>query len=103
MAPLLHEDHLLVVEAHAEYVPVVTEVEKEVARTDLGLAAAATNSSSQVSIRFVLSGPVSSIFCFPTLPHRGSTVVSSLSVAYEWMTPRGPNVSKNFGNSFFDG
>ena len=54
--------------------------------------AAATNSSSQVSIRFVLSGPVSSIFCLPTLPQRGFSVGSSLSVAQEWMTPRGPNV-----------
>jgi hypothetical protein len=30
--------------------------------------AAATNSSSQVSMRFLVSGPVSSIFCLPTLP-----------------------------------
>ncbi len=41
-------------------------------------------------MRFLLSGPVSSIFCLPTLPQRGSTVASSLSVAHEWMTPRGP-------------
>ena len=33
--------------------------------------AAATNSSSQVSMRFLVSGPVSSIFCLPTLPQRG--------------------------------
>ena len=34
--------------------------------------AAATNSSSQVSMRFLVSGPVSSIFCLPTRPQRGS-------------------------------
>ena len=41
---------------------------------------------------FLVSGPVSSIFCLPTLPQRGSTVASSVSVAKECMTPRGPNV-----------
>ncbi len=60
--------------------------------------AAATNSSSQVSMRFMFSGPVSSIFCLPTLPQRGSSVGSSLSVAQEWITPRGPNISWNFGS-----
>ena len=34
--------------------------------------AAATNSSSQVSMRFLVSGPVSSIVCLPTRPQRGS-------------------------------
>ena len=35
-------------------------------------------------MRFFVSGPVSSIFCLPTLPQRGSmTVESSLSVAQE--------------------
>ena len=62
--------------------------------------AAATNSSSQVSMRFLVSGPVSSIFCLPTLPQRGSSVGSSLSVAQEWMTPRGPNFLRKFGKSF---
>ena len=38
-------------------------------------------SSSTVSIRFLVSGPVSSIFCLPTLPYWGSTVGSSTSVA----------------------
>ena len=33
--------------------------------------AAATNSSSQVSMRLRVSGPVSSIFCLPTRPQRG--------------------------------
>ena len=65
--------------------------------------AAATNSSSQVSIRFLVSGPVSSIFCLPTLPQRGCTVVSSLSVAQEWMTPRGPKFLRKFGKSFSGG
>lgn len=60
--------------------------------------AAAMNSSSQVSMRFLLSGPVSSIFCLPTLPQRSCSVGSSLSVAQEWMTPRGPKRSRNFGS-----
>ena len=62
--------------------------------------ARATKSSSQVSMRFLVSGPVSSIFCLPTLPQRGSTVGSSVSVAKECMTPRGPNVFLKFGKSF---
>ena len=62
--------------------------------------AAATKSSSQVGMRFVVSGPVSSIFCLPTLPQRGSSVGSSLSVAHEWMTPRGPKFLTEFGKSF---
>ena len=61
--------------------------------------AVATKSSSQVSIRSLVSGPVSSIFCLPTLPQRGISVGSSLSVAHEWMTPRGPNVLRKFGKS----
>jgi hypothetical protein len=64
--------------------------------------AAKTNSSSQGSIRSLVSGPVSSIFCLPTFPHRGILVGSSLHVVEEWITPRGPNLSKNFGNSFFE-
>ena len=43
--------------------------------------AAAEVSSSIVSMRFLVSAPVSSIVCLPTLPKRGSTVGSSLSVA----------------------
>ena len=31
-------------------------------------------SSSIVAMRLLVSGPVSSIFCLPTLPHFGSTV-----------------------------
>src|SRR5512139_3015620 len=45
--------------------------------------AAATNSVSQVSMRFFVSGPVSSIFCLPTRPQRGCSVGSSLSVAQQ--------------------
>jgi len=54
--------------------------------------AAATVSSSIVSMRFFVSGPVSSMVCFPTLPKRGSTVASSLSLALHLRTPRGPKV-----------
>ena len=61
--------------------------------------AAATNSSSQVSIRFFVSGPVSSILCLPTRPQRGCSVGSSSSVAQEWITPRGPNIWRKFGKS----
>jgi hypothetical protein len=38
-------------------------------------------SSSIVSIRFLVSGPVSSMVCLPTLPKRGSTVGSSTLLA----------------------
>ena len=55
-------------------------------------------SSSIVSIRFLVSGPVSSIVCLPTLPKRGSTVGSSLSVALQSSTPRGPNFARNAGS-----
>ena len=34
---------------------------------------AARNSSSTVSMRFLVSGPVSSHFCLPHLPKRGSS------------------------------
>ena len=65
--------------------------------------AAATNSSSQVSMRFLVSGPVSSILCLPTRPQRGCSVGSSLSVAQQCSTPRGPNCSWNLGKSFSGG
>jgi hypothetical protein len=45
--------------------------------------AAATVSSSIVSIRFLVSGPVSSTRCLPTRPKRPSSVASSSSVAHE--------------------
>jgi hypothetical protein len=56
-------------------------------------------SSSIVSIRFLVSGPVSSIRWRPTRPQRGSSVSSSSSVAQLWSTPRGPNRSRNWGKS----
>ena len=58
-----------------------------------------TNSSSTVSIRFFVSGPVSSIVCLPTTPHRFSSVGSSLAVALHLRTPRGPNSSLKRGSS----
>src|SRR6185436_9391608 len=58
------------------------------------ILAAAANSSAHVSIRFEVSGPVSSILCLPTRPQRGCSVASYLSVAQAWMTPRGPYVSR---------
>ena len=56
--------------------------------------AAAEVSSSIVSMRFLVSAPVSSIVCLPTLPKRGSTVGSSTSVALQRSTPRGPNLAR---------
>jgi hypothetical protein len=47
--------------------------------------AAETVSSSIVSMRFLVSGPVSSIYCVPS------------AFAHEWMTPRGPNFLRNSG------
>jgi hypothetical protein len=49
-------------------------------------------------MRLVVSGPVFSIFCLPTLPNCGSTVASSVSVAQQCRTPRGPNRARNFGS-----
>ena len=66
--------------------------------------AAATISSSMVSIRFLVSGPVSSMRCLPTRPvapvdrsRRPS------SVAQQWSTPRGRGSSWNCGNSSASG
>ena len=56
--------------------------------------AAAEVSSSIVSMRFLVSAPVSSMVCLPTLPKRGSTVGSSTSVALHLSTPRGPNLAQ---------
>jgi hypothetical protein len=58
-----------------------------------------STSSSIVSIRFLVSGPVSSIRCRPTRPQRGSSVASSSSVAQLCRTPRGPNRSRKWGKS----
>ena len=60
-------------------------------------------SSSMVSMRFLVSAPVSSIVCLPILPKRGSTVASSLSVALHWITPRGPNSWESSRDSFSSG
>ena len=49
--------------------------------------------------RFLVSGPVSSIFCLPTRPQRGFSVGSSVSVAQQCITPRGPNVLAKLGKS----
>ena len=49
--------------------------------------AASRNSSSQVFIRSVVSAPVSSMRCVPS------------PSAQAWITPRGPNRSRNSGNS----
>ena len=58
---------------------------------------AARNSSSTVSMRFFVSGPVSSIVCLPTRPKRGSSVGSSVSLALHRSTPRGPNFASELG------
>jgi hypothetical protein len=60
-------------------------------------------SSSIVLIRFFVSGPVSTMVCFPTLPKRGSIVGSSVSVALQPNTPRGPNLSRNAENPALSG
>ena len=39
------------------------------------------------------SGPSSTIFCLPTLPQRGITVASSVSVAQQCTRLRGPYLS----------
>ena len=56
--------------------------------------------SSKVSMLYLMpsigcggSGPSSVIFCLPTLPQRGSTVGSSVSVAKVWRRLRGPTLS----------
>ena len=40
------------------------------------------------------SGPSSTIFCLPTLPQRGISVASSVSVAQQWTRLRGPYLSQ---------
>src|SRR5262249_30670187 len=56
-----------------------------------------SHSRSMVSMRLRVSGPVSSIFWRPTLPHLGSTVASSVSVDQVCSTPRGPNFFRYSG------
>ena len=59
---------------------------------------AATNSSSTVSMRFFVSGPVSSHFCLPHLPKRGSSPGVSVAVATHFRTPRGPYFALKVGS-----
>src|SRR5215472_9550925 len=40
------------------------------------------------------SGPSSTTFCLPTLPQRGISVGSSVSVAQQWTRWRGPYLSR---------
>ncbi|MCY1460843.1 hypothetical protein D9M71_784350 [compost metagenome] len=47
-----------------------------------------TSAPSKSSMRFMVSGPVSSMVCLPTRPKRGSSVGSSLSLAKVCSTPR---------------
>ena len=54
--------------------------------------------SSIVTIRALVSGPVSLHTCLPTLPKRASTVGSSRSEALQSSTPRGPNLARNAGS-----
>ena len=58
------------------------------AQCGLKSMAAAEVSSSIVSIRFRVSGPVLSIVCLPIRPKRGCSVGSSLPVALVRSTPR---------------
>ena len=48
-------------------------------------------------MRFLVSGPVSSHFCLPQVPKRGSSPGVSVAVATHFMTPRGPNCALNEG------
>ncbi|MNF52127.1 hypothetical protein D3C84_334670 [compost metagenome] len=56
----------------------------------MNLNEARVNSSSTVSMRLLVSGPVSSQRCLPHLPKRGSSPGCSLAVAWQCSTPRGP-------------
>ena len=60
--------------------------------------ARAATSSSIVSIRFFVSGPVSCMVCLPTTPKRGSSVLSTLVEALQSSTPRGPNWARKAGS-----
>src|SRR5271165_4165948 len=59
---------------------------------------AARNSSSTVSILFLVSGPVFSQTCLPQGPKRGSEGAGlSVAVALHLTTPRGPNIAVKLG------
>jgi hypothetical protein len=55
------------------------------------------NSRSTVSMRFCVSGPVSSHFCLPHGPKRGSSPDVSAAVATHFKTPRGPKAALKVG------
>src|SRR5271157_4542183 len=58
----------------------------------------ARNSSSAVSMRFLVSGPVSLHTCLPHGPKRESDGAGlSVAVALHLNTPRGPNIAVNVG------
>ena len=61
--------------------------------------AAPVVSSSTVSIRFLVSGPVSSMRCLPSGPNRSSTSSEASSVAHDLMTPRGSIALRSRGAS----
>ena len=73
-SPVMPCDSLLEVGAdvHAGGVPPDEERLVALVRRSMKSSAASRNSSSTVSIRFLVSGPVSSIRCLPTRPNRGS-------------------------------
>src|SRR5580698_8888188 len=59
---------------------------------------AARNSSSAVSMRFLVRGPVSSHTCLPHGPKRGSEGAGlSVAVALHLNTPRGPYSALKLG------
>ena len=80
--------------------PAVSSIspERGIEESQLRSIAASLVSSSIVSMRFLVSAPVSSIVCLPTLPNRGSSVGSSALVALHLSTPRGPNLARNCGS-----
>ena len=61
--------------------------------------ASSVTSSSIVSMRFFVSGPVSSIFCLPTRPQRGCLGrIVLLGCPAVQNTPRGPIALRNSGS-----
>src|SRR5271157_1464417 len=70
------------------------------ALTDRSMSSSETarNSSSAVSMRFLVSGPVSWHTCLPHGPKRGSEGAGlSVGVALHLKTPRGPNIAVKVG------
>jgi hypothetical protein len=85
-SPLLHEDKFPIVVAQSGQLLVVVDVQERDPRALLGLARQIGDEIVTVQI------------CLPTLPNRGSTVVSSLSEALQSNTPRGPNLARKAGS-----